>query len=66
MSEITLKEIRNKIQEAIVYEPCEETLDIFESLSSVDEFLNHPKASFWVYWICEKTQKGGKKLRKLF
>ena len=57
MVNITLEDIQNKIQEAMKYDPCENTLDTLLSLSSIEEYVNHPDAPYWVYWICLKQGK---------
>jgi len=53
---ITLSQIRVKIKEAKELDACNKVLVELKSLRTLEEYVNHPRAPFWCWWICEKTQ----------
>ena len=54
---ITLEEIKEKIKEAEKLGACYTTIVVLENLNSLHDYLDHPDAPYWVYWMCAEKEE---------
>ena len=54
---ITFEQIQKMIQRAEKHNACNQQLNILKSLKTIDEFLNHSKAPYWLYWYAKNIIK---------
>ena len=57
MTKITLKQIKQKIEEAILLRACEYEIYRLKSIKTLKNYVNHPDDPYWVHWICLKQGK---------
>lgn len=51
--EITFENIQMLIEEAIKIDACDDNIQILKSLKTTDEFINHPDAPYWCFWVAD-------------
>ena len=66
MHNITLNQIKHKIEEVKKYSLCRDTINQLDSISTVDEFINHKHVYYFVYLICKETQIRWKEIENIF
>ena len=55
---MTFKDLQECIQKAEENAACEYEITIIKELNSIEEFFNHPKCLYWLYWYTTKVIKG--------
>lgn len=50
---ITLENIQILIQKAIENYACKEDIKVLKNLKTLDDFINHPDAPYWCFWVAD-------------
>jgi len=55
---LTFPELQECIKKAEESRACSDELGILNSLTSIQEFFDHPKCPFWLYWYARNIING--------
>lgn len=54
---MTLNDLKGFIQRAEVEGACEEDIEALKELKTIEEFFNHNKCPYWLYWYTYNVLK---------